>query len=46
MAKKRGRQWTWAPDRRLKPAVPDDVRAEVQRRADEPIEKHLKPAHV
>ena len=44
MAKKRG--WTWAPDRRLKPTVPDDVKAEVQRKADELIEKHLKPAHV
>jgi hypothetical protein len=44
MAKKR--QWTWAPDRRLKPTVPDDVKAEVQRRADELVEKHLRPQYV
>lgn len=45
MAKKK-RQWTWAPDRRLKPAVPDGVKAEVQRKADELVEGHLKPEYV
>ena len=40
------RQWTWAPDRRLKPKVPDEVKAEVQRKADELVEQHLKPEHV
>jgi hypothetical protein len=44
MAWKKG--WTWAPDRRKKPKVPDDVKAEVQRKADELVEKHLKPEHV
>jgi hypothetical protein len=39
-------QRTWAPDRRRKPKVPDEVKAEVQRRADELIERHLKPEHV
>lgn len=44
MAKKR--QWFWAPDRRLKPTVPYEVKAEVQRKVDELIEKHLKPELV
>jgi hypothetical protein len=44
MAKKR--QWTWAPSRRLKPTVPQDVKAQVQQQAEESIEKHLKPEHV
>lgn len=44
MAKKR--QWTWAPDRRLKPKVPDEIKSEVERQAEELIEKHLKPEYV
>jgi hypothetical protein len=44
MAKKR--QWTWAPDRRLKANVPDDVKATVQRKAEALIAGHLKPEHV
>jgi hypothetical protein len=31
---------------RYKPNVPDEVKAEVQRRADELVEKHLNPEHV
>lgn len=42
----KNRQWTWAPNRRLKPKVPDEVKAEVQRKADDLVEKHLKPRHV
>jgi hypothetical protein len=38
--------WTWGPNRRLKPKVPEDVKAEVQRKADELVEKHLVPQHV
>src|SRR5262249_38772282 len=44
MAKKR--QWTWAPDRRLKPSVPKNVKAEVLRKAGDLVEKHLTPKHV
>jgi hypothetical protein len=40
------RQWTWAPDRRLKPKVPDEIKTAVQQQAEELIEKHLKPVHV
>lgn len=48
MAKKKraGRQWTWAPDRRRKPTVPDDLKAEVERMAGELVEKVLKPAYI
>jgi hypothetical protein len=41
-----GKGWTWAPDRRIKPKVPDDVKAEVQRRADELVEEYLRPHYV
>src|SRR5262249_7723062 len=44
MAGRKG--WTWAPDRRKKPKVADEVKAEVQRKADELVEKHLKPKCV
>src|SRR5262245_51845281 len=44
MAWKRG--WTWGPNRRLKPKVPDEVKAEVERKVGELVEKHLKPEHV
>jgi hypothetical protein len=43
MARKRPRTWVYSPP---KPTVPDGVKAEVQRKAQELIEKHLKPAHV
>ena len=32
------RQWTWAPNRQLKPKVPDEVKVEVQHKADELID--------
>jgi hypothetical protein len=44
--KKAGRQWTWAPDRQQKPPVPDDLKAEVKAKADELVEKVLKPAYI
>lgn len=41
---KRGRQWTWAP---AKPkAVPQSLKEDLAAKAQELIEKHLKPAHV
>jgi hypothetical protein len=43
MAKK---GWTWAPSRLLKPKVPDDLKAEVQSKADELIEEFLKPNFI
>jgi hypothetical protein len=42
----RKREWTWAPNRRLKPQVPDEVKAEVQRKAEELIEDHLRPEYI
>jgi hypothetical protein len=44
--KKTGRQWTLAPDRRRKPPVPDDLKTEVKIKADELVEKVLKPAYL
>ena len=44
MAKRR--EWTWVPAKPAKPAVPYEVKAEVQRKADELVQKHLKPQHV
>src|SRR5438105_4953977 len=47
MAKKRpARQWVWAPDRRHKPHVPEEVRAEVKARADDLVEKVLRPRYI
>jgi hypothetical protein len=46
MAKKRSYGWGYAPDRRLKPKVPDDLKAKVQARADELVEKVLRPRYV
>ena len=37
---------TWAPSRRLKPRVPDDLKKEVQTRADDLVEKVLKPKNI
>ena len=37
---------TWALDRRIKPQVPDDLKAEVQTKADDLIEKVLKPRYI
>jgi hypothetical protein len=48
MAKKQKpkRMWTWAPDRRRKPKVPDNLKIEVQAAADELVEKVLKPQYI
>jgi hypothetical protein len=49
MAKKKKRPkavWTWAPDRRIKPKVPEDLKAEVQAKADELVERVLKPHYI
>ena len=41
---KRGRQWTWAP---AKPkTVPQALKDDLTAKAQESIEKHLKPVHV
>ena len=37
---------TWAPDRRIKPKVPDDLKAEVQAKADDLVERVLKPRYI
>ncbi len=47
MAKKKPKaMWTWAPDRRTKPKVPDDLKKEVQTKANELVEKVLTPAYI
>jgi hypothetical protein len=47
MAKKKtGRQWTWAPSRMLKPKVPDDLKKEVQKKADDWVAKVLAPKYI
>ena len=44
--KKPGRQWTWAPNKRLKPKVSDDIKAELETKAKELIEKVLTPKYI
>ena len=46
MAKTWGRGWTWGPSKRLKPAVPDDLKAEVAAKADELVATNLVPRFV
>ena len=46
MAKKSGYCWGYAPDRRIKPTVPDDLKKEVQAKADDLVEKVLKPKYI
>ena len=47
MAKKKPQaMWTWAPDRRIKPKVPDDLKKEIQTKAIELVEKVLTPAYI
>lgn len=47
MAKKKPKaMWTWAPDRRTKPKVPDDLKKEVQTKANELVEKVLRLAYI
>ncbi len=43
MAKK---GWTWAPSRRTKPKVPDDLKSGVQTKADELVEEFLNPNFI
>ena len=47
MAKKKPKaMWTWARDRRIKLKVPDDLKKEVQTKANELVEKVLTPAYI
>jgi len=47
MAKKQpGRGWTWAPDPRRKPVVPDNLKKEVQAKANKLVEDVLKPKYL
>jgi hypothetical protein len=47
MAKKKpGYRWTWAPSKRHKPKVPDDLKREVQRKANDLVEKVLRPKYI
>lgn len=38
--------WGWYPDRRIKPKVPDDLKAEVARRADELVRAKLRDRYI
>ena len=44
--KKLERQWTWTPNKRLKPKVPDDIKAELEAKAKELIEKVLTSKYI
>jgi hypothetical protein len=47
MAKKKsGYQWTWAPSKILKPKVPDDLKKEVQTKADDLVAKVLRGEYI
>ena len=47
MAKKQpGRQWTWVPSKTHKSKVPDDLKKEVQTKANDLVEKLLKPRYL
>lgn len=43
---KNGYVWGYAPDRRTKPKVPDDLKTEVQKKADALVEKVLTPKYI
>ena len=43
---KKGYCWGYAPDRRTKPKVPDDLKKEVQTKADDLVEKVLRPKYI
>jgi hypothetical protein len=40
------RLWTWAPSKTLKPKVSEDIKAELDAKAKELIEKILKPRYI
>lgn len=40
------RQWIWAPDRRHKPHVPDELKEEVKQEADALVANVLKPKYL
>jgi hypothetical protein len=46
MAKKKGCVWGYAPDRRIKPKVPNTLKREVQTKASELVETVLKPRYI
>jgi hypothetical protein len=46
MAKKKGCVWGYAPNRRIKPKVPDALKQEVQAKASELMETVLKPRYI
>ena len=46
MPKKTKKQWVYAPAKSPKPAVPDHIKAEVQKKADEFVDAFLKPNFI
>ncbi len=46
MAKKPGRQWTWAPSKMHKPTVPDDIKKELTTKAAKLVMEVLKPRYI
>ena len=46
MARKTGYVWGYAPDRRIKPKVPEGLKKEVQAKADKLVEKVLRPRYI
>lgn len=46
MAKRKPKTWVYSPPKLPKVAVPEDLKAEVERKAGELVETVLKPKHV
>ena len=46
MANRKGCTWGYAPDPRRKPSVPDDLKKEVQTKANDLVEKVLKLKYI
>jgi hypothetical protein len=46
MPKKTKKQWVYAPAKPPKPTVPDEIKAEVQKKADKLVETFLKPNFI
>ena len=46
MAKKPKRMWVYSPKKPTPPQVPDQIKAEVESRANELVETYLKPTYI
>lgn len=44
--KRREKAWFWRPEKSPKPKVPDNVKAEIETKANELVESFLKPEYI